>query len=60
MHKVPSKARFIVAAPKCSIKPLSKAITSAFKLIFDQIQSYNNKCLKFLFWCEYILDHTKY
>ena len=44
MHKNPSKSRFIVAAPKCSIKPLSKAITSAFKLFYRQIESYNNKC----------------
>ena len=43
IHKIPSKSRFIVAAPKCSIKPLSKAITSAFKLFYRQIESYNNK-----------------
>ena len=30
MHKNPSKARFIIAAPKCSVKPLSKAITFYF------------------------------
>ena len=43
MHKNPIKARFIVAAPKCSIKPLSKAITSIFKLLITQTESYNKK-----------------
>ena len=43
MHKVPTKCRFIVAAPKCSIKPLTKAVTSAFKLFYGQIEAYNNK-----------------
>ena len=43
MHKNPIKARFIVASPNCSIKPLSKAITSAFRLFYRQIESYNNK-----------------
>ena len=43
MHKTPSKSRFIVAAPKCSIKPLSKAITSVFKLFYKQIEAYNKK-----------------
>ena len=41
LHKNPSKARFIIAAPKCSLKPLSKSLTSAFKLIFKQVESYN-------------------
>ena len=34
MHKSPVKARFIIASPKSSIKPLSQAITSAFRLFF--------------------------
>lgn len=44
MHKTPIKARFIIASPKCSIKPLSKAITSAFRLFYRQIENYNYKC----------------
>ena len=32
MHKSPIKTRFIIASPKSSIKPLSRAITSAFRL----------------------------
>ena len=44
MHKNPSKARFIIAAPKCSVKPLSKAINSIFKLFHQQIETYNKKC----------------
>ena len=43
-HKIPSKARFIIASPKCSIKTLSKYITSVFKLFYKQIESYNKKC----------------
>ena len=30
MHKSPIKARFIIESPKSSIRPLSRAITSAF------------------------------
>ena len=41
MHKIPSKARFIVAAPICSIKQLSKAVTTAFKIFFKMIERYN-------------------
>ena len=43
MHKNPIKARFIVASPRCSIKPLSQAITSAFRLFYKQIEAYNHK-----------------
>ena len=43
MHKTPCKFRFIIAAPKCSIKPLNKAITAILKLLFHQIQRYNEK-----------------
>ena len=43
MHKKPCKFRFIIAAPKCSIKPLNKAITAIFKLFFHQIEKYNQK-----------------
>ena len=43
LHKTPSKARFIIAAPRCSVKPLSKAVTAALKLIYKQIENYNYK-----------------
>ena len=43
MHKNPSGARFIVASSKCSTKPLSKAISYIFKLIFEQIQNFHLK-----------------
>ena len=43
LHKNPIKARFIVAAPKGSIKSLSKNVTSAFKLFYKQIEAYNQK-----------------
>ena len=34
LHKHPSKVRFIIAAPPCSVKPLSKAFTLVFKLSY--------------------------
>ena len=44
IHKNPIKARFIIASPKSSIKPLARTITSIFRVLFRQIQTYNNKC----------------
>ena len=44
MHKDPIKFRFIIAAPECSIKPLSKTLVAIFKLFQWQIESYNLKC----------------
>ena len=44
MHKNPIKARFIIASPKSSIKPLARTITSIFCLFFRQLQTCNNKC----------------
>ena len=44
LHKNPLKFRFIIAAPKCSLKPLSKAVTSVFRLFFNQTQRYHRKC----------------
>ena len=44
MHKNPIRFRFIIAAPKCSIKPLSKAVTSFYlRLFYNQIEHYNLK-----------------
>ena len=39
-HKIPSKARFIIGASHCSVKPLAKALTSVFKLFYKQIENY--------------------
>ena len=36
MHKSPTGFRFIIASPTCSIKPLSKDITSIFKLFYKK------------------------
>ena len=47
LHKTPSKSRFIVAATHCSVKPLSKAVTAALKLLYKQIESYNDKSCYF-------------
>ena len=43
MHKAPIGARFIIAAKRCSIKPLSKAIMKVFKLIYKQIENFHAK-----------------
>ena len=48
LKKNPAKATFIIAAPTCSVKPLSKYITSCFKLIFNQVNCYNKQCSYFL------------
>ena len=48
MHKNPTKARFIIASPKSSIKPLARTILSVFHLFFRQIQTYNDKCRFFI------------
>ena len=44
MHKNPIEARFIIASPKFSIKPLARTITPTFYLFFRQIQIYNDQC----------------
>ena len=41
VHKNPRKARFMMAPPKCSLKPVYKSLTAVFKIPFDQIESYN-------------------
>ena len=43
MHKNPASFRFIIASPVCSIKPLSKDITSIFKLFYEKVERYHTK-----------------
>ena len=43
MHKSPVGERFIIASPKCSLKPLLKDATSILKLFQKQIQSYHDQ-----------------
>ena len=54
MHKNHIKARFIIASPKSSIKPLASTITLIFRLFLRQIQTYNDNCRFFtgvnMFW----------
>ena len=61
LHKTPIKFRFIIAAPDCSIKPLSRTITKMFKLFYRQIEQYNAKSYYFsyvkTFWV--IQNHDK-
>ena len=47
LHKTPIKSRFIIASQKCSVKKLSKDITSIFKLAYNQIERYNQKASTF-------------
>ena len=43
MHKSPIGARFIIASKKCAVKPLSKNITAAFKLLYKSVEKYHSK-----------------
>ena len=43
MHKNPSSFCFIIASTVCSIKPLSKDITSIFKLFYEKVKKYHIK-----------------
>ena len=43
LHKISIKARLIIAAPQFSVKPLSKAVAGALKLIYNQIENCNFK-----------------
>ena len=43
LHKNPVKFHFIIASKQCTVKKLSKNISSIFKLFSDQIDSYNKK-----------------
>ena len=43
MRKNPTKSFFIITAPKCSVKPLSKVVTALLKLLFNHIKHYNFK-----------------
>ena len=42
MHKNPVKHRFIVASKACSTKPISKAVSNAFKLIHRQTERFHS------------------
>ena len=43
LHKNPKKARLVIAAPKSSLKLLSKDVKTALKLKYKQIENYNSK-----------------
>ena len=43
MHKNPTGFRFIIASPRCSVKPLSKDITAIFKLFYNKVERYHLK-----------------
>ena len=43
IHKNPVGNRFIVASPKCSLKPLLKDVTCILKLFQHQIKSFHDK-----------------
>ena len=43
MHKNPVGSKFIIASPKCTLKPLLKNIVAIFKLFYKQIEKYYSK-----------------
>ena len=54
LKKTSTKIKLTTEAPKCSLKLLTKSITSVFKLMSIQIKSYNKQniflsCIR-LFW----------
>lgn len=58
LHKNPTKTRLKTAALKCSLKPISKSITAAFKILSHQIESYNNQ-LQYLSEINTFFDNFK-
>ena len=42
LHKKPAGSRFIIPSKNSSTKPLSKAVSNVFKLIYSQIQNFHN------------------
>ena len=57
MLKIPTGARFMIAAKKCINKQLSKHVTSALKLCYSQIDAYHKKTL--FQWGQNLLGNTK-
>ena len=47
-NKHSSKARFMITVPKCSIKPLSIAVTTVVKLMHKQRKTYDSRSHYFL------------
>ena len=43
LHKNAIIAKFVIAAPKCSMRTLLKDLTDALKLIYKQTENYNFK-----------------
>ena len=43
MHKNPVGFRFIIASKYCSTKLISKAVTKAFRLIYQQVEHFHDK-----------------
>ena len=63
-HKQPSGKRFIIASKQCSTKPISEAVSNAFKLIYIQVENFHKKA-KFLsnynrFWVLQKLEENRY
>ena len=58
LQKQPTESRFITAAPKCSVKTLSKALTSILRSLFNQINACNDKCP--FFCCEDLWSSFKH
>ena len=53
MHKTPVGARFIIASKLCSTKPISKAVSNIFKLVFNQTENFHTKA-------KYLSNYNKF
>ena len=47
LYRNPAKAKFIIASPIPSLKPLTKLITQVFKVMNQTVQNHSNKCCYF-------------
>ena len=43
MHKCPISTRFMISSNRYAIKPLSKNIPAAFKLLYKSVEKFRNK-----------------
>ena len=57
MHKNPVSFHFIIASPVCSIKLLSKDITSVFKFFYEKVERYHKG--KSMIGNQDLLDHPE-
>ena len=56
LHKNSTKARFLIVAPKCSVKQLLKAVTATVKIPCNQVEHYFKTQYNFLSIHQAVID----